>query len=110
MLMTMLRTLCANESEKTWRKRFVLAEIQKLAEIIPLCPKLVISTKRKMNWFNNQVKACKDCGLYMVTYAECLSYGKRVPLIEFNPNTLRTFYAAQLWDYIWHEKTRSKCS
>ncbi|PHU21278.1 hypothetical protein BC332_06385 [Capsicum chinense] len=42
-----------------------------------------------------------DCGLYVVTYAECLSYGKRVPLIEFNPNTLRTCYTALLWDYIW---------
>ncbi|XP_016562088.1 uncharacterized protein LOC107861251 [Capsicum annuum] len=30
--------------------KVVLAEIQKLAEIIPLCPKLVISTKRKGLW------------------------------------------------------------
>ncbi|KAM3393900.1 hypothetical protein P3S68_002901 [Capsicum galapagoense] len=40
-----------------------------------------------------------DYGLYIVTYAECLYYGKRVPLIEFNPNILRTRYAALLWDY-----------
>ncbi|KAM3381637.1 hypothetical protein P3S68_007210 [Capsicum galapagoense] len=40
-----------------------------------------------------------DCGLYMVTYAECLSYGQRVSSIEFNPNALRTRYIALLWDY-----------
>ncbi|PHT98265.1 Tubulin alpha-1 chain [Capsicum chinense] len=30
---------------------------------------------------------------------ECLSYGQRVPSIEFNPNALRTRYVALLWDY-----------
>ncbi|PHT85473.1 hypothetical protein T459_07579 [Capsicum annuum] len=40
-----------------------------------------------------------DCGLFMVTYAECLSYGHKVIAIEFDPNALRTRYAALLWDY-----------
>ncbi|PHT40144.1 hypothetical protein CQW23_18998 [Capsicum baccatum] len=40
-----------------------------------------------------------DCGLYVVTYAECLSYGHKVLSIEFDPNALRTRYVALLWDY-----------
>ncbi|KAF3632826.1 hypothetical protein FXO38_25945 [Capsicum annuum] len=55
----------------------VLAEIKKLAEIIPLC--------------------LQACNFY--EKKECLSYGQRVSPIEFNPNVLRTRYAALLWDY-----------
>ncbi|PHU03174.1 hypothetical protein BC332_28425 [Capsicum chinense] len=40
-----------------------------------------------------------DCGVYMVTYAECLSYGHKVLANEFDPNALRTRYAALLWEY-----------
>ncbi|KAF3630956.1 hypothetical protein FXO38_26863 [Capsicum annuum] len=40
-----------------------------------------------------------DCGVYMVTYAECLSYGHKVLANEFDPNSLRTRYAALLWEY-----------
>ncbi|KAF3672735.1 hypothetical protein FXO37_07372 [Capsicum annuum] len=40
-----------------------------------------------------------DCGVYMVTYAECLSYGHKILANEFDPNALRTRYAALLWDY-----------
>ncbi|PHT99615.1 hypothetical protein BC332_29403 [Capsicum chinense] len=31
--------------------------------------------------------------------AECLSYGHKVIATEFDPNALRTRYAALLWDY-----------
>ncbi|PHT40151.1 hypothetical protein CQW23_19005 [Capsicum baccatum] len=40
-----------------------------------------------------------DCGVYMVTYVECLSYGHKILATEFDPNALRTRYAATLWDY-----------
>ncbi|KAM3341584.1 hypothetical protein P3S68_026550 [Capsicum galapagoense] len=40
-----------------------------------------------------------DCGVYMVTYAECLSYGHKILANEFDPNALRTRYVALLWDY-----------
>ncbi|PHT30061.1 hypothetical protein CQW23_30366 [Capsicum baccatum] len=40
-----------------------------------------------------------DCGVFMVMYAECLSYGHKVIATEFDLNALRTRYAAVLWDY-----------
>ncbi|PHU23073.1 hypothetical protein BC332_08180 [Capsicum chinense] len=40
-----------------------------------------------------------DCGVYMVTYAEYLSYGHKILVNEFDPNALRTRYAALLWNY-----------
>ncbi|PHT31789.1 hypothetical protein CQW23_28126 [Capsicum baccatum] len=40
-----------------------------------------------------------DCGVYKVTYAECLSYGHKILANEFDPNALRTRYAELLWDY-----------
>ncbi|PHT92925.1 hypothetical protein T459_00807 [Capsicum annuum] len=40
-----------------------------------------------------------DCGVFMIMYAECLSYGHKVIATEFDPNALRTRYAALLWDY-----------
>ncbi|PHT90159.1 hypothetical protein T459_05272 [Capsicum annuum] len=40
-----------------------------------------------------------DCGVFMVMYAECLSYGHKVIPTEFDPNALRIRYAAFLWDY-----------
>ncbi|KAF3629705.1 hypothetical protein FXO38_27549 [Capsicum annuum] len=43
-----------------------------------------------------QLSGSLDCGLYVVTYAECLSYGHKVLSIEFDPNALRTRYAALL--------------
>ncbi|PHT94023.1 hypothetical protein T459_01905 [Capsicum annuum] len=46
-----------------------------------------------------QLSESLDCGLYMVTHAEYLSYGHEVLLNEFDPNALRTRYAALLWDY-----------
>ncbi|PHU10064.1 hypothetical protein BC332_21924 [Capsicum chinense] len=37
-----------------------------------------------------------DCGVYMVTYAECLSYGHKILANEFDLNALRTRYAVLL--------------
>ncbi|PHT49781.1 hypothetical protein CQW23_09528 [Capsicum baccatum] len=111
--------------KKRWRKRhyaIVLSEIEKLAAIISLYLKACNFYEKKgidlhnhprykdkdlTDLFNvlfevdlpQQPSGSLDCGLYMVTYAECLSYGKRVPSIEFNPSTVRTQYAALLEDY-----------
>ncbi|PHT24835.1 hypothetical protein CQW23_35499 [Capsicum baccatum] len=40
-----------------------------------------------------------DCGLYMVTYIECLTFGEGVPYVDFDPDLLGTRYASILWDY-----------
>ncbi|KAM3341595.1 hypothetical protein P3S68_026561 [Capsicum galapagoense] len=40
-----------------------------------------------------------DCGLYMVTYAECLTFGEAVPCIDFDPDLIRIRYASLLWDH-----------
>ncbi|PHT55079.1 hypothetical protein CQW23_03565 [Capsicum baccatum] len=100
----------------------VLAEKKKLAEIIPLClqacnfyEKIGIDFQKHLRYKDKdpsdlfdvmfednlprQPSGSLDCGLYMVTYAKCLSYGQRVSPIEFNPNVLRTRYTALLWDY-----------
>ncbi|KAF3682320.1 hypothetical protein FXO38_01323 [Capsicum annuum] len=98
----------------------VLAEIKKLDEIIPLCLQACNFYENKgidlqkhprykdkdpsdlfevifKDSLPQQRSGSLDCGLYMITYAECLSYGQRVPPIKFNPNSLRTRYAALLW-------------
>ncbi|PHU02509.1 hypothetical protein BC332_27760 [Capsicum chinense] len=49
--------------------------------------------------FPQQPSGILDCGVYMVTYAECLSYGHKVLAYEFDPNALHTRYAALLWEY-----------
>ncbi|KAF3676009.1 hypothetical protein FXO37_05543 [Capsicum annuum] len=36
----------------------------------------------------------RDCGVYMITYTECLSYGHKILANEFDPSALRTRYAA----------------
>ncbi|PHT67975.1 hypothetical protein T459_27462 [Capsicum annuum] len=100
----------------------VLAEIDKLVEIIPSCLQACNFYEKKgtnlhnhprykdKDWTNlfdvlfdedlpQQSSWSLNSVLYMVTYAECLSYGKRFSSIEFNPNTLRTRYAELLWDY-----------
>ncbi|PHT95323.1 hypothetical protein T459_03205 [Capsicum annuum] len=100
----------------------VLAEIEKLAEIILLCLQACdFYDKKGIDLQNHprykdkdsldivdvlfeenlpqQPSESLDCGLYMVTYAECLSYGHKVLSTEFDPNALRTRYAALLWDY-----------
>ncbi|KAM3287329.1 hypothetical protein P3S67_020759 [Capsicum chacoense] len=35
----------------------------------------------------------------MITYAECLTFGEGVSKIDFDPDLLRTRYAAMLWHY-----------
>ncbi|KAF3641064.1 hypothetical protein FXO38_19670 [Capsicum annuum] len=100
----------------------VLDEIKKLAEIIPLCLQACdfydnkgidlqnhprYKGKDSSDLFDvlfednlpQQLSGSLDCGLYIVTYAACLSYGHKVLSIEFDPNTLRTRYVALLWDY-----------
>ncbi|PHT53043.1 hypothetical protein CQW23_07505 [Capsicum baccatum] len=51
-----------------------------------------------------------DCGVFMVMYAECLSYGHKVTANEFAPNALRTRYAALLWDYEIRKKEANAIS
>ncbi|PHU20142.1 hypothetical protein BC332_11293 [Capsicum chinense] len=100
----------------------VLAEIKKLAEIIPLFLQTCNFYEKKgidfqkhqrykdkdfLDLFDmifednlpQQPSGSLDYGLYMITYVECLSYDPRVSSIEFNPNTLCTRYIALLWDY-----------
>ncbi|KAF3655133.1 hypothetical protein FXO38_14818 [Capsicum annuum] len=100
----------------------VPAEVEKLAEVIPIC---LIAYKfyekkgidianhpnyksyDKMDLFDvyvvedlpQQPSGSLDCGLYMVTYAECLTFGDPVPPIDFDPDLIRTRYASIFWDY-----------
>ncbi|KAF3664433.1 hypothetical protein FXO37_11506 [Capsicum annuum] len=108
----------------------VLAEIEKLAEIIPLCLQACdFYNKKGIDLQNHprykdkdssdmfdvlfeknlpqQLSGNLDCGLYIVTYTGCLFYGHKVLSTEFDPNALHTRYVELLWDY---PKTRSKCS
>ncbi|KAF3668278.1 hypothetical protein FXO38_04043 [Capsicum annuum] len=63
--------------------------------------------KDKLNLFDvcfmddlpQQPSGSLDCGLYMVKYAEILTYGEGVPYIVFDSDLLRTRYASLLWDY-----------
>ncbi|KAF3625639.1 hypothetical protein FXO38_29674 [Capsicum annuum] len=100
----------------------VLAEIEKIEKIISLClqacdfyvkkgidhqshPKY--KDKESSDMFDvlfqddlpQQPSESLDCGVFMVMYAECLSYDHKVIASEFDPNTLHTRYAALLWDY-----------
>ncbi|KAF3654057.1 hypothetical protein FXO38_15320 [Capsicum annuum] len=100
----------------------VLAEIKKLAESIPFClqacdfydkkgidlqnhPRYI--DKDSLDLFDvlfednlpQQPSGSLDCGLYVVTYTEHVSYGHKVLSIEFDPKALRTRYVALLWDY-----------
>ncbi|PHT94493.1 hypothetical protein T459_02375 [Capsicum annuum] len=100
----------------------VLAEIEKLAEIIPLyiqaCdfydkkgidlqnhPRYKDTDSSNMfdvlfeENFPQQPSGSFDCGVYMVTYAECVSYDHKIFSTDFDFNALRTRYAALLWDY-----------
>ncbi|KAM3340896.1 hypothetical protein P3S68_028531 [Capsicum galapagoense] len=92
----------------------VIAKIKKLAEVKPLClvacnfyEKKGIDIDLMLNLFDvsfmndlpQQPSGSLDCGLYMVTYAEILTYGEGVPYVVFDPNLLRTRYASLLWDY-----------
>ncbi|KAM3360447.1 hypothetical protein P3S68_020159 [Capsicum galapagoense] len=100
----------------------VLAEIEKIATIISLCLQACdfyvkkgidlqnhprYKDKESSDMFDvlfeddlpQQPSESLDCGVFMIMYAGCLSYGHKVIATEFNPNTVRTRYAALLWDY-----------
>ncbi|PHT93713.1 hypothetical protein T459_01595 [Capsicum annuum] len=100
----------------------VLAEIEKIAKIIPLCLQACdfyvkkeidhqshprYKDKESSDMFDvlfqddlpQQPSGSLDCGVFMVMYAECVSYGHKVIASEFDPNAFRTRYAALLWDY-----------
>ncbi|PHU30677.1 hypothetical protein BC332_02770 [Capsicum chinense] len=100
----------------------VLAEIEKIAKIIPLCLQACdfyvkkgidhqshprYKDKESSDMFDvlfqddlpQQPSESLDCGMFMFIYAECLSYRHKVIASEFDPNTLRTRYAVLLWDY-----------
>ncbi|PHU20978.1 hypothetical protein BC332_12129 [Capsicum chinense] len=100
----------------------VLAEIEKIEKIISLCLQACdfyvkkgidhqnhprYKDKESSDMFDvlfeddlpQQPSGSLDCGVFMVMYAECLSYGHKVIASEFDPNALRTRYAALLWDY-----------
>ncbi|PHT45954.1 hypothetical protein CQW23_15112 [Capsicum baccatum] len=100
----------------------VLAEVQKLAEVIPL---FLLACKfyekkgididshpnYKLNEKNDlfdvyvvedlpqQPSGSLDCGLYMITYAEYLTFSGGISKVNFDPDLLRTRYPAMLWHY-----------
>ncbi|PHU14869.1 hypothetical protein BC332_16074 [Capsicum chinense] len=111
-----------NSYESSGHYVVVLAEIEKIAKIIPLCLQACdfyvkkgidlqnhprYKDKESSNMFDvlfeddlpQQPSGSLNCGVFMVTYAEYLSYGHKVIATEFDPNTLRTRYVALLWDY-----------
>ncbi|KAF3613735.1 hypothetical protein FXO38_36086 [Capsicum annuum] len=100
----------------------VLGKIEKLATIIPLCLQQCnfyvkkgiqvenhprYKDKDSSDMFDvlfqenlpQQPSESLDCGVYMVTYAECVSYGHKVLANEFDPNARRIRYVVLLWDY-----------
>ncbi|PHT87801.1 hypothetical protein T459_09907 [Capsicum annuum] len=97
----------------------VLAEVEKLDEVIPICliackfyEKKGIDTANHPNYksydnvdlFDVYVvedlpQTIKDCGLYMVTYAECLTFGDLVSPVDCDPDLIHTRYASILWNY-----------
>ncbi|KAF3669342.1 hypothetical protein FXO37_09081 [Capsicum annuum] len=100
----------------------VLAEVEKLAEVIPYCllsckfyekkgididnhPNYKLNDKHDLFYvyimedLPQQPCGGLDCGLYMITYAECLTFGGSVPKVDFDLDLLRTRYASILWHY-----------
>ncbi|PHU17556.1 hypothetical protein BC332_13251 [Capsicum chinense] len=109
-------------SESFGHYAVVLTEIEKIAKTIPLCLQACdfyvkkgidhqshprYKDKESSDMFDilfqddlpQQPSESLDCGVFMVMYAECLSYGHKVIASEFDPNALRTRYATLLWDY-----------
>ncbi|PHU11939.1 hypothetical protein BC332_18869 [Capsicum chinense] len=109
----------ADSHESSGHYPIFLVEIKKLIEIIPLCLQACDSYDKKgidlqnhprykekdssdlfdMFFKDNlpqQSSGSLDCGLYIVTYVEYLSYGHKVLSIEFDFNALRTRYVALL--------------
>ncbi|PHU23940.1 hypothetical protein BC332_09047 [Capsicum chinense] len=100
----------------------VLAETEKIATIIPLCLQACdFDVKKGIDLQNHprykdkessdmfdvlfeydlpqQPSESLNYDIFMIMYAECLSYGHKVIETEFDSNALRTRYAALLWDY-----------
>ncbi|PHU21882.1 hypothetical protein BC332_06989 [Capsicum chinense] len=67
-------------------------------ENINLCS-MNIQLKEVVEDLPQQLSGSLDCGLYMVTYAECLIFGEVVPSVDFDPDRIHTKYASLLWDY-----------
>ncbi|PHU01361.1 hypothetical protein BC332_31148 [Capsicum chinense] len=111
-----------NSYESSGHYPIVLAEIEKLAEIIPLCLQVYdFYDKKEIDLQNHprykdkdssdmfdvlfeenlpqQPSESLDCGVYMVAYAKCLSYGHKILSTDFDPDALRRTYEALLWDY-----------
>ncbi|XP_016576220.2 uncharacterized protein LOC107873793 [Capsicum annuum] len=104
------------------RDSAVLAEVEKLVEVIPYCllackfyekkgididnyPNYKLNDKYGlfdvyiMKNLPQQPCGSLDCELYMITYTECLTFGGGVPKVDFDPDLLRTRYASMLWHY-----------
>ncbi|PHT42617.1 hypothetical protein CQW23_16642 [Capsicum baccatum] len=100
----------------------VLAEVEKLAEVIPIClvackfyEKKGIDTANHPNYksYDNmdlfdvyvvedlpqQPSDSWDCGIYMVTYAECLTFEDIVSPVDFDPDLIHIRYASIIWNY-----------
>ncbi|PHT68795.1 hypothetical protein T459_28282 [Capsicum annuum] len=106
----------------------VLAEVEKLVEVIsiaevtPIClvackfyEKKGIDTANhpnyksydKMDLFDvyvmedlpQQPSDSLDCGLYMLIYAECLTFGVLVSPVDFDSDLIHTRYDSILWNY-----------
>ncbi|PHT93297.1 hypothetical protein T459_01179 [Capsicum annuum] len=123
-------TFLYNSYESSGHYTLVLAEIEKIAMIIPLCLQACdfyvkkgidlqnhprYKDKESSNMFDvlveddlpQQPSGSLDCGVFMIMYAECLSYGHKVIATEFDPNALRTRYSTFVG--LWDLKIRSKC-
>ncbi|KAF3637622.1 hypothetical protein FXO38_23648 [Capsicum annuum] len=70
----------------------LLTEIGKLAEMDSFGVSVVENVPQ-------QLSGSLDCGLYMVTYAECLTFGEGVPFVYFDPALIRIIYTSLLWHY-----------
>ncbi|PHU25558.1 hypothetical protein BC332_03890 [Capsicum chinense] len=111
----------------------VLADIEKIAKIIPLrlqgCDFYVkkgidlqnhprYKDKDSSNMFDvlfeddlpEQPSGSLDYGVFMVMYAEFISYGHKVIPTEFDPKTLHTRYATLLWDYGIRKKKKANAT
>ncbi|PHT55749.1 hypothetical protein CQW23_04235 [Capsicum baccatum] len=91
----------------------VLAEIEKITKIILLCLQVCdfyvkkgidhqshprYKDKGSSDMFDVLFQNDLNCGVFMVMYAECLSYGHKFITSKFDLNALRTRYDALLWD------------
>ncbi|KAF3680158.1 hypothetical protein FXO38_02431 [Capsicum annuum] len=91
----------------------VLAEVKKLAEVISYCllackfyekkgididnhPNYKLNDKHDFFYvyiiedLPQQSRGSLDCGLHMITYAECLTFSESVPKVDFDPDLLHT--------------------